>query len=283
MADEATPEQKRNIASYFIMSSPPGEVHDVVKDVVALVNDPAVVSDEFLDKVLLQYNSENMVSAVAPSGEEVLVSQHGLVDETSFLDPNTGKVLKFDHRKQAWTAETDQKQVLTPQMDEMRIAIQQSVKAYTDGAYHKGKLVSAVYATDDGKITVCLSAKNSRLSNFWTGAVKSSYSIDVSKQGQTDLVGAIKIHVHYFEDGNVQLHTDLSKSAKVQVADAASTAKNIAATIDRLESEFQGHLEELYVNMHSNTFKAMRRFLPITGQPMNWNPNVHSLASEVSK
>jgi len=65
--------------------------------------------------------------------------------------------------------------------------------------------------------------------------------------------------------------------------DAATTAKNIVAAIDKFESEFHGNLEELYVNMHSTTFKAMRRFLPITGVPMNWNPNVHSLANEVTK
>ena len=33
--------------------------------------------------------------------------------------------------------------------------------------------------------------------------------------------------------------------------------------------------------MHKNTFKGMRRFLPITRQKMNWNPSATALASQV--
>jgi capping protein alpha len=283
MSDSATPEQKLNIASYFILSSPPGEVQDVVKDVVALVNDPRVLTDDKLAAILRQYNTENLISATSPSGHEVLVSAYGQVDDSSYLDPSTGKVLKFDHRKQVWTTETDQKQVLSPQIDEYRVAVNAAMKGYIETAYHQNKVVSAIYATDDGRITICLSAKHSKLSSFWTGSIRSVYIFEVAKQGQADLSATVKMNVHYFEDGNVQLHTDFAKQLKVQVADAATTAKNVVAAIDKFESEFHGNLEELYVNMHSTTFKAMRRFLPITGVPMNWNPNVHSLANEVTK
>lgn len=283
MAEESSPAHKVNIAAYFIQSSPTAEVQDVVKDVQILVNDTSVLSEEKLDAIMQQYNTENMIYAPAPSGDEVMVSVFGQVDSNKYLDPNTGRVLIFDHRKQQWVGETDQKQVLPPQTDEMRVAVATAVKSYVDGAYHKGKAISAVYASDDGFLTVCISSKNTRLSSYWTGSIRSSFRVDVSKQGSADLAGHIKINVHYFEEGNVQLNTTHQKTAKVQVGDAATTAKNIVSTIDKIESEFQGNLEELYVNMHSNTFKAMRRFLPISGQPMNWNPNVHSLASEVTK
>jgi len=280
---EATPEQKISIATYFIMSSPTGELHDVVKDVIALVNDPAVLTDERLNSILREYNTQNMVHATAPDGSEVLVSAHGQVDDNLYLDPNTGKVLKFDHRKQTFTGETDQRQVLAPEVDAQRLALQASVKSYVDSSYRDGKAVCAVYGTDDGRITICISARNVKLSSFWTGGMRSFFQLDVSKAGQVDMTGNIKMNVHYFEDGNVQLHTDINKSLKVQVSDPASTAKSVAAAIDKIESEFHGNLEELYVNMHSNTFKAMRRFLPISGVPMNWNASVHSLASEVTK
>ncbi len=44
------------------------------------------------------------------------------------------------------------------------------------------------------------------------------FQLDVSKPGAVDMVGTIKINVHYFEDGNVQLHTEINKTAKVQVS-----------------------------------------------------------------
>ena len=44
----------------------------------------------------------------------------------------------------------------------------------------------------------------------------------------------------------------------------------------------QNHLEEMYVNMHRNTFKNMRRFLPVNKVKFQWNSAAHSLASEVN-
>lgn len=36
----------------------------------------------------------------------------------------------------------------------------------------------------------------------------------------------------------------------------------------------------MYVDMHRATFKQMRRFLPITKQPMNWNTYAHGVMKE---
>jgi capping protein alpha len=279
---EASPQTKINIATYFIMSSPTGEVNDVVKDVISLVSDPSVLTDERINSIMQEYNTQQMVAAVTPSGNEALVTVYGQVDNSSYLDPATGKVLKFDHRTQKFVSETDQKQVLPPEVAAARSAIEKSIQGYVDSSYRDKKAVIGVYGNDDGKITICISAKNVRLSSYWTGGIRCCYQVDVSKSGLTDLTASIKMNVHYFEDGNVQLHTDLNKTAKIAISDPNSTAKAIAAAVDKLESEFHANLEELYVNMHSNTFKAMRRFLPISGVPMNWNTSVHSLASEVS-
>jgi len=280
---EASPQQKIAIATYFIMCSPIGEVHDVVKDVISLVNDPTVLTDQRLSSIMQEYNTQHMVSAQAPAGHDVIVSVYGQVDNNLYLDPSSGKVLKFDHRTQTFTGETDQKQVLAPDVEAHRSAMEKALRAYVESSYREGKAAIAVYGTDDGKITLCISAKNVRLSSYWTGATRSCYQLDVSKPGQVDLTGSVKMHVHYFEDGNVQLHTEISKSAKINIGDPTGTAKVVGAAIDKIESDFHGNLEELYVNMHSNTFKAMRRFLPISGVPMNWNTSVHSLASEVTK
>jgi len=89
--------------------------------------------------------------------------------------------------------------------------------------------------------------------------------------------------VHYFEDGNVQLHTNYDKSQSITVGDAAETGTEISKALNKIESEFQSNLEEMYVNMHRTTFKSMRRFLPITRQPMTWSSAAHSFASEVTR
>lgn len=133
------------------------------------------------------------------------------------------------------------------------------------------------------------------------------YEVSVSSTGDKILKGKIKVNVHYFEDGNVQLNTVLEKQLALKVTDVrvpspslsffffdrvfsfvfgvwqnvSATAKLVVAGIEQMDSGFHQQLEEFYVNMNANTFKAMRRFLPVTRKPMEWNSNAHKLASEI--
>jgi len=52
---------KLNIATYFIMSSPPGEVDDVLADVIKLVDDSSTVGDDTINAILSDYNREQLV------------------------------------------------------------------------------------------------------------------------------------------------------------------------------------------------------------------------------
>jgi capping protein alpha len=285
MADEASPEQKLNIATYFIMSSPTGECDDVVTDVSKLV-DKSTMSNDNLEKILKDYNCENMVWGADPEDNKappILVTAYGQVAADQYLDPNTGRVLKFDHKKRKFTGASDKKQSLGDDVAGYRNAIAKSVETYMTSQYKSGKVVSAVYGADNGQITICVSSKNVNLSNFWSGGWRSVFTINVGKKGASELKANVKVQVHYFEDGNVQLHTNIDKTASIEVGDEETTAKAVSKAINKIETDFQANLEEMYVNMHRTTFKAMRRFLPINRQPMTWSAAAHSLASEVAK
>jgi len=279
-------DQKLNIATYFLMSSPTGEVDDVVTDVLKLA-DRAIVSESAFEKVLKDYNCENMVWAADPEDSKapsILVSAYGQVSANSYLDANSGRVLTFDHRKRKFTGVSDKKQVLGGDVASYRDAISKSVSEYLGKQYKSGKVVSAVYGADSGQVTICVSAKNVNLANFWSGGWRGVYTINVGKKGSpSELKANVKVQVHYFEDGNVQLHTNIDKTASINVGSEEETAKEIAKALGKIETDFQANLEEMYVNMHRTTFKAMRRFLPITKQPMTWSVAAHSLASEVAK
>jgi F-actin-capping protein subunit alpha len=250
-----------------------------------LVGDSTVLSDAKVNSIMHDYNLYNFVGAEAPdnSGRKVLVTPFGEVSEDSFLDPQTGRVLTFDHVAQRFTGETDQKQVLSDSMESTRTSVEKAVTEYLDAAYKSGKASCAVYGTDDGKINVCVSAVNAKLRAYWTGNWVSKYTVDVSNPGKSDISCDVRVNVHYFEDGNVQLRTDMKDEISVQVGSAEETAKSIVSAIDKFESKFQTELEEIYVNMHATTFKGMRRFLPVTGQPMNWNPAAHNVATEMGR
>jgi len=281
--EEATPEQKLDIATYFIMSSPTGEVEDVIGDVTNLVNDSDIMSKENLANILADYNTTQMNWGDNLDHKKVLVTVFGQVDKDLFLDPASGRVFKYDHRNAKFDSETDKKQVLNDTIAAQRAATETAVAKYMTNNYSSGKCVCAVYGNDDGNLSICLSAKNTKLSSFWSGSWRGVYTVNVSTAGSVELTGNIKVNVHYFEDGNVQLNTTFSDTIKVDISeDVDASAKEIVEAIGTIEGDYQKHMEEMFVDMHRTTFKQMRRFLPINKQPMNWNIAAHNIASEMS-
>jgi len=280
----ATPESKLNIANYFIMNAPVGEVAEVLNDVTKLVSDSTVLSDSAINRIMHDYNVEHMTSAAGPDGYPLLTTQWGKVDQDHFVDPTTGKVIRFDHRKQKFLDVSDKKTVhLDAKVDKYRHHTQKALDQYIETTYKQGKSCGMVYGSDNGRLTVCISAKNMNLSNYWTGGWRALYTISVSSSGQSELKGSVKLNVHYFEDGNVQLHSTFDKQANVNVQGEEATGNDIVKAIAKIESDFQSQLEEMYVNMPGSIFKSMRRFYPITRQPMTWNINAHTLANDISK
>jgi len=284
MSDGPTAEQKMNIATYFVMSSPTGELNDVVRDVTRLVADPATLTDDALSRIIKEYNHEQMTFAADPTKPDqfAMVSAFGVQADGRYYNPVTNQAMTFDHKSGRFVAGVDTKSPVDAGLNKYRAAVQKAVDAYIDNSYKAGKVCAMVYASDSGRITVCISAKNVHLGNFWTGGWRSCYGVDMNKTGAAELKGTIKIGVHYFEDGNVQLHSNFDQLAKVNIsAKEDETGQAIAAAIAKIENDFHAHLEEMYVKMHTSTFKQMRRVLTIQKQHMNWNVAAHAMAAEV--
>eukprot|EP00457_Paulinella_chromatophora_P008795 gb/GEZN01008842.1/.p1 GENE.gb/GEZN01008842.1/~~gb/GEZN01008842.1/.p1 ORF type:complete len:285 (+),score=44.91 gb/GEZN01008842.1/:32-886(+) len=280
MGDSPDPEQQKTIANYFVMSSPTGEVDEVITDVRKLAGD-GVLTPDIIKGFLRDYNIEQMTFGPDPSGAKCLVSIHGKVDDEMFLNPSTGQVMKFNHASRKFTEITDKKQVLEGAIANFRSAVEAEVLKYLETAYKKGKVASCVYGADSGIVTICISAANVNLSNFWTGGWRSTYQLNTSAAGEQELKADVRVNVHYFEDGNVQLHANFPSSTKVKVGDAKSTAESVVNAIKKVESAFQNNLEEMYVEMHDITFKAMRRFWPINKMPFNWNAAAHKMTEQL--
>lgn len=72
-------------------------------------------------------------------------------------------------------------------------------------------------------------------------------------------------------DVNIQLVT--SKKIPSNKISVSKLGEDVVALIQSAESELQSGLEEMYANMNEETFRAMRRTLPITKTKMEWNMN----------
>eukprot|EP00455_Lapot_gusevi_P031647 TRINITY_DN343_c0_g1_i6.p1 TRINITY_DN343_c0_g1~~TRINITY_DN343_c0_g1_i6.p1 ORF type:complete len:307 (-),score=107.31 TRINITY_DN343_c0_g1_i6:235-1095(-) len=280
--EEATPEEKLRIATHFVLSSPPGQLRDVVNDVKVIVNDNQLLSGPVLEKMLAQYNTGNLFFSKW-EGENVLVSEAAEVGPSTYWDPRRNRAYRFDHVEQKFVEEAPNRQQLDPQIERYRVAIETAVQGYLENYFTPSKFAFGVYANNDGLVTICISGKNVNLGSFWAGAWRSVYLVNVSAAGPTEVRGSIKLNVHYFEDANVQLNTSFDREGNIRVEDPEATARAVSSAIERLESDFHRNLEEFYVNMNQNTFKAMRRFMSVIRKPMEWNSNAHRLASEMHR
>jgi hypothetical protein len=60
-------------------------------------------------------------------------------------------------------------------------------------------------------------------------------------------------------------------------------AKTIVSTVEAAEGTVQRGLEDMYANMNEETFRAMRRLMPITRTKMEWNVNAVRLNKNLRK
>lgn len=100
-------------------------------------------------------------------------------------------------------------------------------------------------------------------SNFWNGRWRSIYLYDPAR---AELTGTIHVNVHYYEDGNVALTT----AKPVSMASTGSSASEIIRKIAGVEKAYQEELNRAFVAMNEQSFKALRRQLPVTRQKVEW-------------
>lgn len=153
----------------------------------------------------------------------------------------------------------------------MRTALQEAAMQFMKKALPKGFCL-VTSNSDESILTVSFVADCFQAKNMRNGQWKSDWTIRVEGKEAT-LEGKISTLVHYFEDGNVQL--DASKSTQAQISfnledEPSDKAKAIIAAIKKAEDEVQLALNESYAQVAENTFRKLRRQLPMTRSKVDW-------------
>ena len=235
-----------------------------------------VLTDELLQQIFRGFNTETLQVMTNASGDEkVIISEETQITENSYLDAKRHRVVTVDHVKQSIEGSEEMEPL---EHETERVAVETEVAGYVQSHYGQDAAVSNV-AEKDGKLLVLLSAEKMNMANFWGGRWMSRYEYACEDRS---LSGSVKIRVHYFEDGNVQMSTQKELERTVLDEGACSTpegiAKAVVEAITQHESSIQGSLEEMYLNMTNQTFKDMRRVLPISKQKMDWSGAQMALA-----
>ncbi|KAF4974343.1 hypothetical protein FZEAL_8741 [Fusarium zealandicum] len=266
-----------DIVSSFVEGAPPGEVlkHDItlsngrridekLADIKALaISSPDIISD--LAPAFQKYNEEQLVTVKLPgSGQptvQVIISPHNSLGDGRYYDVESSSSFAFDHATQK--ASAVQSHVLEgPQADLVKSTLK-TLSDYVDE--HFANAAYGVYPTEsDSQVAIVIVGNKYSPNNFWNGRWRSLYIYNPSTG---TLEGAIKVDVHYYEDGNVRLLTNKPVSGSIPSATGAGIIKEISST----EKKYQEELNKGFVSLSEGAFKGLRRQLPVTRQKIEWD------------
>ncbi|XP_065178713.1 F-actin-capping protein subunit alpha-2-like [Sycon ciliatum] len=286
MADYDAPindKEKVRIASNFILHAPPGEFNEVFNDVRIILNNDKLLKSGASES-FAKHNMEQFVPVkLEGASSSTLITEHADAGKGRYFDPSTKKSFAFDHlRKEASDVKAGSGDSGS---ESFRSALESAWKDYVADHYPDG--TGAVYGKSSGSqktIVACIEDHRFRPNNFCNGRWRTEWTVSFSGSGSVELKGVMRVQVHYYEDGNVQLVSSKEVKESVTISDEASTAKAIVKIVSAAESDYQTGIGSNYTTMSSTSFKALRRALPVTRTKLDWNKIAgYQVAREMKK
>lgn len=266
-------EKKIEIASKFLLQSPPGEFNEVFNDVRTLVNDDALLEKGCVESAQ-KYNKEQFVPVKLDAVESTLamITAFNELPDGRYFDPRSKKTFSYDHlRKEASDVQSASLSDLEEKHESWRLPLQQELDDYIHEHFHRTG-VASVFVAKNG-LVLCIESHQFQPKNYWNGRWRSEWRLPFfdTKAGTHQVNGKLRLHIHYYEDGNVQMHSDKDVAIQFKFThDRSSSAKDLINKILEVESSFQRSLQESNAMMSENTFRTLRRQLPVTRTKLDW-------------
>ena len=249
--------------SSFLKDSPPGEFNNVLKDCREIVNDDSLF-ETIVPSCLHDYNTEQLT--IAMDGQNaVIISKDTEQGENEFIDPITKKIVVFDHLSKTVTSSQPMAEAL-PGKESLTEALQTELTKYAKEFFPRGHAI--VMPVDESTYKIIISANDFKTENFSMGKWRSEWTIKTGSK--VTCTGRLRVDVHYFEDANIQMHTDTERKTNADGGNDQKTAQNVINAIHKSEDEFHAELDKIFNTLSENCLKALRRQLPVSRQKINW-------------
>eukprot|EP01012_Entosiphon_sulcatum_P008478 TRINITY_DN1460_c0_g1_i2.p1 TRINITY_DN1460_c0_g1~~TRINITY_DN1460_c0_g1_i2.p1 ORF type:complete len:175 (-),score=41.42 TRINITY_DN1460_c0_g1_i2:21-545(-) len=164
------------------------------------------------------------------------------------------------------------------------VVLQEAADEYLKNHYKSGAI--AVFSTSGEGLyngVICVQSEVSNRKSFWSGRWRGTFRVHLASETKAILEGEIVDVVHYYEDGNVLMQARHPVKQEVESKDLPTLAKKVLAAVSAAEGKFHQDIESQCSQLSEDTFKAMRRRLPITKEPFNFASSAHKLAAELQK
>nr|GMD09431.1 F-actin-capping protein subunit alpha [Ipomoea batatas] len=293
---ELSVEQKVEIAKWFLLNSPAGEIQYVskVSDIRAVLNDENVYTMA-AEEAFPLYNKSHLICLQLPDRTgDVLITSFGEISKNEYIDPRTANVAIVDHVKQVCkeVRPASDEELPSAYVEDYRCALEAEATKYVSEAYPKG--VCAVYCTkgkdveeqgSNFELVVVISAARHSPQNFCNGSWRSIWTAEFKDELQmVEVRGRMQVGAHYFEEGNVQFDAKHECKDTTLIQSPDDSALSLVHIIRQHETEYLNSLQKSYLNLSDTTFKDLRRKLPVTRTLFPWHNTMQfNLVKDISK
>ncbi|CAG5095899.1 Oidioi.mRNA.OKI2018_I69.XSR.g14390.t1.cds [Oikopleura dioica] len=258
---------KIEMAADFLKFAPPGEFNEVYNDVATILHNENQMK-EACRIAVPQWNVEQFLPVELGTGEKCLLTPAAALPNGRYYDPKSKQSFDYHHMQRA---ASDLQQIPTDEKSEpLRAEVEAAVEAYVNAHYPNG--TTSVYGQSEAsKITViiCIEDHEFQSRNHWGGRWRSCWTIEIN-DGQATISGLLRIQVHYYENGNVQLLCKKEYEHEM-CYDRNQFVADLIKYVKTSEGDYQSAISDNYVKMSDTTFKALRRQLPMTKTKIDWH------------
>ncbi|CAD5117296.1 DgyrCDS6083 [Dimorphilus gyrociliatus] len=261
--------EKGKAAGDLVSLAPPGELMEVMNDIRNMIGNDSLVKNHIVKAAFVYSMDQYIPCKLENCDEQCLITQYARIGDR-FYDPRSKQSFVFDALKSE-ARDFQPYDDYDRNAEPWRQALEKEYENIRNNHYSGIGSFSVYGSTVEGKIKVaaCLESHRYSPKNYWNGRWRTVWSMEIDND--ICLVhGQLKVQVHYFEDGNVQLVTTKEFEDKIKATTPEETAKALCNLVVEAETKYQTALSENYKTMGETTFKALRRQLPVTRTKIEW-------------